>query len=101
MSYTTIAAAAADAHLQERVTSAVAREAWNNPALGDTIFGTEARQYPVGAMGQIIWPVAVDTEAAYESAVIGDNPDPGGDPAVVTDGAILAAVQAHWPPDPV
>lgn len=32
--------------------------------------------------------------AAFESALAADNPDPGADPAVVTDGQILAQVQA-------
>jgi hypothetical protein len=47
------------------------------------------------------WPVCVagDVAAAYESALAAGNPNPGGDPAVVTDGMILSAVQADWPPD--
>jgi hypothetical protein len=32
--------------------------------------------------------------AAWESADAAGNPDPGSDPAVITDGMILAAVQA-------
>jgi len=48
------------------------------------------------------YPVATatDIEAAYASALAADNPDPGGDEAVITDGMILANVQAKWPPDP-
>ena len=49
------------------------------------------------------WAVsaASDVEQAYEYAVNAGNPDPGGDPAVITDGMILAGVQAHWPENPV
>ena len=48
---------------------------------------------------QLIWPVALSTEAEYASAIAAGNPDPGGDPAVITDGMILSAVQANWPTD--
>ena len=39
-------------------------------------------------------------EQAYEYAVNAGNPDPGGDPAVITDGMILSGVQANWPENP-
>ena len=39
---------------------------------------------------------ASDVEAAYESALAANNPDPGGDESVITDGMILAPVQANW-----
>lgn len=99
MSYTTISQATEDEAFRARVSAAVAREAWNNPTLADSDFAHLAQTSTLAAMAQMIWPVAIDTEAAYESAVIGGNPNPGSDPAVVTDGAILAATQAHWPPD--
>lgn len=35
-----------------------------------------------------------DWEADWASAVAAGNPNPGADPSVVTDGAILSAVQA-------
>jgi hypothetical protein len=49
------------------------------------------------------WAVsaASDVEQAYEYAVNAGNPDPGGDPAVITDGMILSGVQANWPENPV
>jgi hypothetical protein len=100
MSYSTISQATVDVPFQNRVAAAVAREAWNSASLAATAFGELARESTWSAMLQMIWPVAIDTEAAYESAVIAGNPDPGGDPAVVTDAAILSATQAHWPPDP-
>jgi hypothetical protein len=40
---------------------------------------------------------ASDVEAAYASALAAGNPDPGGDPAVITDAMILAKVQAALP----
>jgi hypothetical protein len=53
-------------------------------------------------MVQLIWPVssATDIEAAYESALAAHNPNPGGDPSVITDQMILSAVQANMPPAP-
>jgi len=43
------------------------------------------------------WAIAADPSVAapYESAVLSENPDPGGDESVVTDGMLTAAVQAH------
>ena len=48
------------------------------------------------------WPVSSqsDIEASYEFAVNSDNPDPGGDPTVITDGQILSAVQHILNPPP-
>jgi hypothetical protein len=53
-------------------------------------------------MYQVIWAVASanDVEAAYASALAAENPDPGGDETVITDGMILAHVQANLPPAP-
>jgi hypothetical protein len=84
MSYATINQAANDAALCGRIMAAIA---------------AEGEAYPVEKYGALVWPVcsAADVAAAYESAVLADNPDPGGDPAVVTDQMILSAVQAHWP----
>ena len=44
------------------------------------------------------WHVAsaADVEAAYAAALDAGTPDPGGDPTVITDGMILANVQANW-----
>lgn len=48
------------------------------------------------------WPVSsqTDIEAAYEYALNADNPDPGGDPTVITDQQILSAVQHILNPPP-
>lgn len=86
MSYSTINQCAHDEALRGRVYAAAAAEGALNPE------STGAR---------LVWPVAAaaDVEAAYASALAADNPDPGDDPAVITDQMILSAVQANWPPD--
>jgi hypothetical protein len=87
MSYSTINSCAHDHELIGRVAAACAQE------------GSTA---PDGAALQVVWPLAAasDVEAAYASALAAGNPSPGGDPAVITDGMILANVQAHLPPPP-
>lgn len=47
-----------------------------------------------------LWAVftAQDVEAAYASALAADNPNPGGDEGVVTDGMILSHIQAFFDP---
>lgn len=84
MSFNTINQCANDANFGNRVTACVAAEGADNPR---------------NAMSQLIWPVSVsaDIAAAYESAVLNDNPNPGGDESVITDQMILSAVQAHMP----
>lgn len=99
MSYTTITQAARDAALTDRVTAAAYKEALDNPIYGDSVFGHQLLT-GFGSSAALVYPVAVDTEAAYESAVIAGNDNPGGDPSVITDAAILSSVQANWPPDP-
>lgn len=83
MSYLTINKCANDSSLQGRIAACAAQEGATNPG---------------SAMTALIWPVstASDIEAAYASALASDNPDPGGDETVITDGMILASVQAHW-----
>jgi hypothetical protein len=86
MSYATINKCANDESLQKRVTSAAAAEQSANPE---------------GTMFALMWPIstAADVEAAYASALAAENPDPGGDESVITDGMILGLVQMHWPPN--
>jgi hypothetical protein len=99
MSYATIAVSATDPALVARIRSATVQEAWTVNG-GATDYGQSVRvsDYNSAAM---VWPVCVasDVEAAYESALAAGNPDPGGDPSVVTDGMILGAVQTRWPED--
>jgi len=100
MSYTTMSRAAADPALTDRITAATVQEAWNNPAAAGTLFGVDVQASAGNAM-RMWWPVciAADVAAAYASALAAGNPNPGGDDAVVTDGMILANVQAKWPPE--
>lgn len=101
MSYTTISRSANDQALKDRVIAAVAQEAWNNPALIDNEYARNVRLSAANSL-LMVWPIVTsnDVAAAYESAVAAGNENPGGDPAVITDGMILAAVQADWPGDP-
>jgi hypothetical protein len=89
MSYTTIHRCANDPNFINRLTACAADEGSAEPEI-------IAAQY-------LRWPAATasDIEAAYESAIAAENPNPGGDPSVITDGMILAVVQANWPGDPV
>lgn len=100
MSYSSMNRSSTDEALVGRVTAATVQEAWT-PAHDDDAFGQAVRQASYNAV-TMVWPVCIasDVEAAYESALAAGNPDPGGDPAVITDGMILANVQAKWPPDP-
>jgi hypothetical protein len=82
MSYTTIAANAADSAFTVRARSAAVQEGHTSSLTVDYIWSMAAAQ---------------DIEAAYESALAAGNPNPGGDEAVITDGMILAYVQTNPP----
>jgi hypothetical protein len=81
MSFSTINRCANDQSFANRIAGCLAGEGQTNP---------------LSVVGEVIWPVsaASDVEAAYASALAADNPDPGGDESVITDGMILAHVQA-------
>lgn len=84
MSYRTVNQCANDPVLAGRVTGCCAKEGASDPPF---------------IAAQLMWKVAAasNIEAAYESALLAENPDPGGDPAVITDLMILSVVQANWP----
>jgi hypothetical protein len=88
MSYRTVNISVLDQALYGRVQAAVVEQQL-------------AAEVPVdlGATTNIMWMVcsANDVESAYASALAGLNPDPGGDESVITDGMILANVQANMP----
>ena len=90
-------AAAVDPKMNQRTCSVAVTEAYNNPAVADGTFAERVRRDPFGTpITEFQWPVAVNCLASYQSGVAS-----GGDGADnVTDGEILAAVQAHWPPEP-
>jgi len=90
MSYTTIYRCSIDPAFTSRVQACIAQE---QIAKGETANPNEIAP-------PLIWAAASadDVEAAYESALAAYNPNPGGDPSVITDGMILSHVQANWPP---
>jgi hypothetical protein len=57
---------------------------------------------PYAEVNRIRWIVcaADDIESAYEFGINSNNPDPGGDPTVITDAMILSVVQANPAPPP-
>jgi hypothetical protein len=88
MSFKTIALCTEDAAFGDRARAAYAREGIENP---DPAWYT------------MRWVIAADPsiEPPYASAIANNNPDPGGDESVVTDGMLTAAVQAHpYTPNP-
>lgn len=89
MSYGTIAKNVSDMAFGNRVMACIAQE---QIAKGETVL-------PSDLSNELVWAVASadDVEAAYESALASNNPNPGADEGVITDGMILSNVQAHWP----
>jgi hypothetical protein len=83
VSYSTIWTSVGDEALRGRITACVAQE-------------SDVGADPFALFLQVQWPVvtASDVEEAYAYALNAGNPDPGGDPAVVSDGMILSHVQA-------
>ena len=100
MSLTTINQAANDEALLVRIEAGVWKETIANPAFGDTPFGAQVLSGGGPIRAVFAYPVAVDYEDEYAFAVDSGNPDPGGDPAVITDANIGASIQAHWPGGP-
>lgn len=96
MSFATLNTAIFDAGLQQRTNSCAQQEARENPALSDTALAARIRSTMFGAADIFIWDVAIATEAEYASALAAGIPNPGADESVITDGMILAAVQANW-----
>ena len=100
MSFNTIAVAANDPDLQRRVQACANGEAINNPDLKNTQFAQQIRA-GFANLSSLYWSVADAVEAEYESGVVAGRGSPGHDVDVVPDAAILAAVQANWPPDTI
>jgi len=98
MSFNTLSTASRDTAIIDRTIAATQQQAYNNPELGDTAYAATVIANPAEGV-RMVWPVALATEAEYASALAANNPNPGGDESVITDGMILSAVQANWPPD--
>ncbi len=99
MSASSIARAAADPQLQSRIVAVTNKEIVFNEELADTWFGQRVVQ-GMAMWTPLYWSVAVDTEAAYETAVNSGRGAPGYDVDVITDAALTSAITAHWPQEP-
>jgi hypothetical protein len=99
MSFNTLDTASKDPGLQNRTIACVQSEAHRNPAVADTTFAATVIANPAEGV-QMMWPVALNTEAEYASALAAGVPNPGSDESVITDNMILSAVQASWIQDP-
>jgi hypothetical protein len=101
MSYTTINQSVNDPALQSRVQSAAMKEAYaGGPEFSESEFAKTLKVNPGLSFNFFMWPTAIANEAAYAYAVDGGNPNPGGDPGVITDADIQAVIQTHWVLDP-
>lgn len=100
MSYLSIYRSSTDDSLRYRITSCTVQEAWNNPTFAESDYAKTVKYESQNAT-RMIWPVCIspDVEAAYAYALDAGNPNPGGDPGVVTDGMIIANIQGKWPFD--
>jgi len=96
MSASSIARAATDLHLQTRIQALAQKEALSNEELGDTEYG---KQLLAGStnVNPLMWSIAIDNEAAYESALVSGRFAPGYDTDIITDAALTAGIVAHWP----
>jgi hypothetical protein len=80
-SYGSIADAADSGSLQRRVTACAAQQ------------GVEGDPWSWAWDNRYEWAASPGWGAAWDSAVASENPDPGADPAVITDQMILSQVQ--------
>ena len=89
MSYSSQAALAGDPDFISRVSASAAVE-------------VPPPTHPVTWARDHIWRIAAAPgfADAYESAIIAEVPRPGNDPAVISDGQILSAVQAELAASP-
>jgi hypothetical protein len=99
MSFNTLDTASKDPGLQNRTIACVQSEAHRNPAVAGSAYAATVTANPAEGV-RLVWPVALNTEAEYASALASGVPNPGADESVITDSMILSAVQASWPPDP-
>ena len=92
MAYADIAALQQDTYFAYRVMAAYATETLNVADATD----------PGSWQAMHSWDMASQPGFgdAYASAVAGEVPNPGNDPAVITDGMILSAVQSLLPQAP-
>lgn len=87
MSYSVIGLAAQDQHLRTRIAACIAQE------------DPHGEGHPVARADAMQWQVVASPGLgdAYGYALSTSVSDPGDDPAVITDGALLAAVAQFLP----
>ena len=88
MSYLTQGKIADDASMRVRVASCAAQEGCAQAGIDPDTWTWEWRR---------VWSSAPGWDAAWESAEANNNPNPGVDPAVITDSEILSQVQSMKP----
>jgi hypothetical protein len=96
MTAVTINRAANDPDLRARVTAMAHKEMMFNETLADSQYGVRLRSGMTDVTA-LMYPIAVDTEAAYETAVNAGRGAPGHDMDVIPDAALTSAINAHWP----
>ena len=96
MTAATISRAANDQQLKDRVLALANKEVLYNEEMANSEFGKRLRTGSPD-VGPFMFPIAVDTEAAYESALTMGRGAPGHDMDVITDAALTSAIVAHWP----
>jgi len=99
VSASSISRAANDPQLQARVVAAANKEIIFNEELAGTWFGQKI-QGGMALWSPLYWSVAVETEAAYETAVNSGRGAPGYDADIITDAALVSAITANWPQEP-
>lgn len=101
MSLSSITRAAADQQLIDRVTAAAFKIVRTDDDKANTVFGQLLlNSSPMVGMNQVaplMYPVAIATEAAYESALLNLRGAPGFDKDIITDAQIETAVTDGWP----
>lgn len=99
MSAASVSRAASDPELRARVLAMAHKELLADENKANSTFG---KNLSAGVMGvdALMYPVAVDTEAAYEAALQSGRGAPGHDSDIITDAALTSAIGAHWPYDP-
>lgn len=98
MSTNSIARAAKDQDLRDRITAAANHLVQNDPMFGQTEFGYKLLNGFTSVDG-LVWQVAVAVEAEYEYAIMQGRGAPGHDIDIITEDQLNAAVKAHWPPN--
>lgn len=96
MSAASISRAAKDPELRARVLAMAYKELQADPVKQESSYGQRLSQ-GLANEEPLMWPVAIDTEAAYEAALQAGRGAPGHDNDVITDASLTSAIGVHWP----